>query len=104
MLKQELLNTEAIFRILLQALINEILEGGAPALVNFGHGLVHDRIKQVTTLLDVGEGRGSSSELIGEAAKGPHIDLLRVLDALCDLGADPVGRAALRLPIRLLLR
>ena len=43
-LKQQLLNAEAIFWFLLQTLINKVLECGAPALRNPRHWLIHNAI------------------------------------------------------------
>ena len=65
---------------------------------------MYDGVEQLTTLLDRVKWRATCRKLISKAAKGPHVDLFRVLDALSDFGADPVGSAKLRLPISLLLR
>ena len=104
MLIQELLNGEAICRVLLQTLINEVLEGSTPFRGDSGYGVMNDGVKQLTTLLDRVKWRAACRKLISKAAKGPHVDLFRVLDALSDLRTDPVGSAKLCLSISLLLR
>ena len=76
MLIQELVNTKAFFWLLFQALIDEVLESWAPSLRKPGRWLVNDCLKKFIALLDVGEGRLTSSQLKGKATKGPHIDFL----------------------------
>ena len=104
MIEHGLINSEALFRIFLRTAINEILEGVTEARGNSGYRVMNDGMKQLTSLRDFCKGRTARRQLVSQAAKGPNIDLLRVMDALCDLRADPVWCTKLCLPIGLLLR
>ena len=60
-------------------------------------------LEKVVSELNSREGWTTSRQLVSEAAERPDIHRFGVLDALCDLRADPVGRITLRLCVVFLL-
>ena len=60
--------------------------------------------QKLVSTADVCERRHTSRKLVREATECPHIYLLRVLDALGNLGADPIRSATFGLSVLFLLR
>ena len=95
---EELVNAEALSRRLFQAFFDEVLEIlRPPSRVNGRDWLMNDSLEELVSTADRMKGWHSCCQLMSKAAKGPHINFHRVLDALSNLRADPVWRATLSL-------
>lgn len=100
---QHLLDVESIVLVLLEAIVDEVLEVGRPAVpVDLAMVLVLNGVNEVSSL-ERSEGRLSSGQLKGVATIAPNVNLLAVKLASVDLGSNPVESTALCLPLRILV-
>ena len=99
---ENLLHRRSILGCLLEASIHKIIELIAASRSRWDL-LGADSFEQRVLILDCIEGRLAGTQLMHVGSECPHINFLRVDDAVGDLRGDPVSRTGTSLSVRLLL-
>ena len=100
---QQLVDRLALISVSFQAPIHEVPEFSRPPTLDLWHILINDGCHKCFSLADVCVWRHACSQLIGKATVRPNVNCLRIVDALGDLGGDPVRCPLLRLALLLLI-
>ena len=101
--KEQLLDGQPLGIVAFKAALDKVAELVGPLVLNVGNVHVNDVVDEVFLLANPCERWITSRKLICKAAKGPNIDLFRVLNTFGDLWRNPIRCALSSLSPCLLL-